>query len=177
MFQQGYRIPFKIWRFLCSICELFFLTPLSWSPRELLEMLALGDQTSSGSVNQTGETNSRDKVLPETPSGVVCEDKLEVQVPADWRGERQQNHPELVKKRKKQPEVSKETARVMLSSGMALPRDSEELSTTTDCAVSTELQLTWKATSTFGCFPAPGTRSSMHLHKIAQGLCSSVSEN
>lgn len=85
-FQQGHRIPFKIWRFLCSICELFFLSPLSWSPRELLEMLALGDQTSSGSVNQTGETNSRDKTLPETPSGVVRKDKLEVQVPARRRG-------------------------------------------------------------------------------------------
>lgn len=49
-------------------------------------MLALGDQTSSGSVNQTGETNSRDKTLPETPSGVVRKDKLEVQVPARRRG-------------------------------------------------------------------------------------------
>lgn len=64
-------IPFKIWRFLPSTCQLSFLTPLSWSPRELLETPALGDQTSSGSVNQTGETNSRDKVLPETSSGIV----------------------------------------------------------------------------------------------------------
>lgn len=94
MFQRGYRIPFKIWRFLCSTCELFFLTSLSWSPRELLEMLALGDQTNWGSVNLTGETNPRGKVLEETPSGVIGDDKLEMLGLRRLKGETQRNIPD-----------------------------------------------------------------------------------
>lgn len=57
-------------------------------------MLALGDQTNWGSANQTGETNPRGKVLEETASGVIREDKLEVLGLRRLKGERQRNIPD-----------------------------------------------------------------------------------
>lgn len=154
-FQQGYRIPFKIWRFLCSICELFFLSPLSWSPRELLKMLALGDQTSSGSVNQTGETNSRDKTLPETPSGLVRKDKLEVQVPAGQRG---RDSKTILNSWK---EKAATWRNAFLWDRIA----------SSDCAVTTA---DMEGNEHIWVLSCSCTSSSIHLHKITRDPCSSV---
>lgn len=80
-------------------------------------------------------------------------------------------------RRKQQREASEEAARVVFNSGTASPIDAEELSARSDGAASTQCQLTWKATNTSGCFPAPGTSLSMYLQKIAQGPRSSVTVN